>query len=663
MPAPQRHLPTAGALPERCGRTRRRPTRATAGARVRVEVTGQASQIAAAAAAAYGRIDASATQQIDSLNQTFAEQQRLAGTGRQQADAVTDAEVATQHASVMATAGGGRRLIADQAQAAVAGTERRVAALRDEAGTTAEREAARARASGDQRLTEIQPPPLAPDHDIGAGQRRMHDAVSQKAQRELGASSRGAAEQVRARHDDRQRQVYEPAKEKASAQVRSGADEADRAVSGALTTAQQFLRRTTAQTRTSTADAHRTVTQAYDARRNQAVDEVEQRSRDAKNRVARSATDLQAQLVQHGETAAGAVGGAGPEAVETAVAAVRGTGQAIAGAIGVTTDAMAGGSADLTAELRSAAEQAGGRVAGGFGAVGAAAAQAARRGSAAFTQVVGTGAAAAAAEFQQAPGRVADTLATEHARGTAELANAAGQTETTQAAWAADAGRRTRQGAEQYESTARDLGEQANQTPVQGLFGELIASMRSWLRNKLGDVWGGIVSGIILSIPAIIIGVGLLFAGPVGWGILIGLAVVGAGLGIYNRFSEYSADHGGHGPSFWEGVGLVGLGIADLTGIPYIVEAAVGRRAFAPKPMSDFERWERGTEGVINLALVVAGGAKKLFGRTGEGNVPVPERGPGARVRVSRCPASGVPASPFRARPASSRGFRSAGHG
>ena len=68
-------------------------------------------------------------------------------------------------------------------------------------------------------------------------------------------------------------------------------------------------------------------------------------------------------------------------------------------------------------------------------------------------------------------------------------------------------------------------------------------------------------------------------------------------LGTYNRFSAYCADHGGRGPSFWEGVGLVGLGIADLTGIPCIAEAAVGRRAFAPKPMSDFERWERGTEG------------------------------------------------------------------
>ncbi len=135
--------------------------------------------------------------------------------------------------------------------------------------------------------------------------------------------------------------------------------------------------------------------------------------------------------------------------------------------------------------------------------------------------------------------------------------------------------------------------------------------------------------------------------------------MVGAGLGIYNRFSEYSADHGGNGPSFWEGAAPVGLGIADLTGVPYIVEAAVGRRAFAPKPMSDFERWERGTQGVINLALVVAGGAKKLFGRTGEGNVPVRERGPGGRVPGEQGPGETVPAETGEQSPR----FRSPGHG
>ena len=45
--------------------------------------------------------------------------------------------------------------------------------------------------------------------------------------------------------------------------------------------------------------------------------------------------------------------------------------------------------------------------------------------------------------------------------------------------------------------------------------------------------------------------------------------------------------------------------------------------------MTTFERWERGTQGVINLALVVAGGAKKLFGH-GVGGEPVP----GERVPV-----------------------------
>lgn len=605
---------------------------------VRTEVSAQASQIADAASAAYSRIDVIAAEQTDSLNQAFAGQQGAALAARGQANATTAAEVSAQQGALTATASGARRLIGDQARAAVDGTNQQVTSLGNEARSTASREAARARASGDQRLAEIRPPPLAADRDIGAGQRRMHHEMSSKAQRELGVSSREASEQLRARDEQRQRQVYEPAKAKAATQVRSGADQADRAVIGALTTSQQFLRRTAAHTQTSTADAHRTVTQALATRRAEAVEQVGQWSSAAKARVAASARDLQAQLVRDGEAAAASVGPAGQEAVEGAVAAVRDAGQAITGSIGETTDTMTTGSADLTQGLRAAAENAGGQIAGGFTAVSAAATQAARHGSTAFAQVVTTGAAAAAAELQQAPSRAAQTLAEEHARGNAELAAAAGQTEATQSTWASDAGQRTAQGAEQYESSARDLGDQANQTPVQGLFGELVASMRSWLRDKLGDVWGGIVSGIILSIPAIIIGVGLLFAGPVGWGILIGLAVVGAGLGIYNRFSEYSADHGGNGPSFWEGAALVGLGIADLTGIPYIVEAAVGQRAFAPQPMSDFERWERGTQGVINLALLVAGGAKKLFGRTGEGNVPVPERGPSGRVRVEPVP-------------------------
>ncbi len=161
------------------------------------------------------------------------------------------------------------------------------------------------------------------------------------------------------------------------------------------------------------------------------------------------------------------------------------------------------------------------------------------------------------------------------------------------------------------------------------------------------------MSGIILSLPTIAVAVGLLFAGPVGWAVLAGLMIVGAGLGIYGRFSEYAADHGGQGPGWGAGIALVGLGIADITGIPYIVEAAVGQRALAPRPMSTFERWERGTQGVIDLALIVAGGAKKLFGRAGEpvrapvpgerGPAPVPgERGP-APIPGERGPAEPIP--------------------
>ncbi|MBO9553390.1 hypothetical protein [Cellulomonas sp.] len=265
----------------------------------------------------------------------------------------------------------------------------------------------------------------------------------------------------------------------------------------------------------------------------------------------------------------------------------------------------------------------------GDGDAGDAASEALQRPAEAYARTAQQAGDEAGNELAQAPARVDGALAAEHERGLAETSGVVDRATDQQRTWAGDAASKARTGSSSYADEAARLRGEAERTPVQGLFGELVASMRSWLRENLGDVLGGIVSGIILALPAIAIAVALVFAGPVGWGVLAALLVVGAGLGIAGRFSDYAADHGGQGPSFWEGVALVGLGIADITGVPYIVEAAVGQRAFAPQPMTTFERWERGTQGVINLALVVAGGAKKLFGR-GVGGEPVP----GERVPV-----------------------------
>lgn len=142
---------------------------------------------------------------------------------------------------------------------------------------------------------------------------------------------------------------------------------------------------------------------------------------------------------------------------------------------------------------------------------------------------------------------------------------------------------------------------------------------KKWFADVFGEALGGLLLGILEGL--IIVAVGLL----VGWavGAIVGafiaaagtaaivtavvLLVVAAGLGIYNRFQEFYADNPGQDAGFWRGLGLVGLGIADLTGIPFIVEGLVGQRAFGAK-MSRFDANERLGMGIVFLgaALVSA---------------------------------------------------------
>ena len=467
------------------------------------------------------------------------------------------------------------------------------------------------------------------------------------------------AEQVRARAAERQRQVYGPAATQAGGQIQASAQQADQAIAKGKATAITALHRTASVTEQSAGQAQRAVSGALRARSTAAAADVTSWKARGTSRIRDTATKLAAGIRSQGQQLARQVGRLRGRAADiAATAAVDALGQAgsqTSAAVTDTASALVDGSAELVTGHAQAVAAAGPQIAGGFDSVTQAASRAASKGATAFTALTAQAGAAAAAELQQAPGRAAQGLAGEHARGMAELSGGVDQAAQAETSWAANASGRAQGGAADYANQAQQLGQQASeQAPVQRLFGELINSMRSWLRDKLGDVLGGIVSGIILSIPAIAIAVGLILAGPVGWGVLAVLVVVGAGLGIYGRFSEYAADHGGQGPGWGEGIALVGLGIADLTGIPYIVEAAVGQRAFAPKPMSEFERWERGTQGVINLALIVAGGAKKLFGLHGGEPVPCP---PPVRADRRRCPVraggrpsrgSAAPVSPSR---------------
>ena len=154
---------------------------------------------------------------------------------------------------------------------------------------------------------------------------------------------------------------------------------------------------------------------------------------------------------------------------------------------------------------------------------------------------------------------------------------------------------------------------------------------RSWtdaikraFRSAFGDILGGILYAVLQAVVALVIigGLCLLFPAAAPF-IIIGALVVGAVLSIVGRWQAFKADNG-RGPGFWEGAAIIGLGIADITGIPSIVEGIVGYRAFAMHnpdgtlraKMNDFERAEAITGGII--ALITLGlGIRVLKGKLG----------------------------------------------
>jgi hypothetical protein len=106
-----------------------------------------------------------------------------------------------------------------------------------------------------------------------------------------------------------------------------------------------------------------------------------------------------------------------------------------------------------------------------------------------------------------------------------------------------------------------------------------IDSVRQWFLRTFGGFWGGLLFGILSALVIVVIGI------AIGWAvgaivgafiasatvaaivtavILIGGAIV---IAVYARFQEFYADNPGQSAGFWPGLGLVGLGIADITGI------------------------------------------------------------------------------------------------
>ncbi|CAB3807808.1 hypothetical protein LMG28614_06674 [Paraburkholderia ultramafica] len=155
------------------------------------------------------------------------------------------------------------------------------------------------------------------------------------------------------------------------------------------------------------------------------------------------------------------------------------------------------------------------------------------------------------------------------------------------------------------------------------------AAIKSWFKDTFGEIAGGIIYGLLSAlVPLLIIGgLCLLFEAAAPF-IIGGALILGIGLGIYSRFSNFEKDNG-RGPGFWEGLALVGLGIADVTGIPQVVEGIVGYRAFAEHnpdgtlkaKMSDFDRAEMITSGLFQL-LTLGLGARAFKGKFGGKSVP-----------------------------------------
>lgn len=175
---------------------------------------------------------------------------------------------------------------------------------------------------------------------------------------------------------------------------------------------------------------------------------------------------------------------------------------------------------------------------------------------------------------------------------------------------------------------------------ITSFFGNLIDKVKKWFADTFGEFWGGLLFGILAGLVIVAVGA-LAMAGLGALLVAIGVSakvaaivvavvglVIAIPLGIYNRFQEFYADNPGQNAGFWRGLGLVTLGILDLTGIPFIIEGLVGQRAFG-KELKGFERWERFGMGLVFLGAFLVSAKNLLRGKPKpqiEEPQPLPER-------------------------------------
>ncbi|WP_292990574.1 DUF4157 domain-containing protein [Nitrosomonas sp.] len=227
-----------------------------------------------------------------------------------------------------------------------------------------------------------------------------------------------------------------------------------------------------------------------------------------------------------------------------------------------------------------------------------------------------------------------------------KMASAVGQIASKYSQLKEEANQRNRQGADHANPQIQRswLGDAWN--AVTGW----LESVRQWFVNNLGEFWGNLLFSLISTLVVVVVGIvaivliakASVVAAVV---VVVGLLVVGIGMGIYMRFQEFYADNQGQDAGVWRGIGLVLLGIADITGIPYLIEAAVGQRAFG-KELTPGERGARVGTGIVMLATLIFAAVKgvrawrisRAQGRGRGSSAPVEE--PGAPRGTTEEPAA-----------------------
>lgn len=590
---------------------------AAADPEVLAETARQHDQIERAAAAQVAQIDATAATRRGTLGTVFASQRQQATTALHGHFSVVGASLAANSAKAVTEVANSAAGVRTDAEAAQAATDEIIDAGAAKVDGKGDAEARRAQSAGSAEVANSRPANGTSDPDVAASQQKVADAVSGKARREIQESGSRTTAAVRSHTARMKQQLIAPSRQRAGEQIRTVTTQSESAIADAGAVATDEIGQLGAQARQAATHAHKALTGAISAGSSTARNDLDTWAEQSKSRIRATAQRLASTLVAHGTALATVIGarrvGRGRRGTAGAIVGLQEAGGQVVAAIAETGQGLADGADEITQGHTQAVGAVGGQAAQGFNRAAVTAGTAMAQGASAFGLHAATVRAATSSELQQAPQRASQGLTPHIDKGVADLSTTVDEADQAQQAWTANARRQGEAGTSRVAAEAERLSRD-HQQPVQRIFDAFIGSMRAWLRDKLGDIAGGIVSGLILSLPAIAIAIALLAAGPVGWGVLAALIIVGVGLGIYSRFSEYKADHGGEGPGWGAGIGLVVLGALDITGIPYIVEASVGQRAFSPKPMSTFERWERGTQGVVNLVLMVIGGGKKVIG-------------------------------------------------